>query len=225
MRYVHLAIIIIFCSVFTARAATQAGMSDTLKLGARPFYGLVLGDYGSSYSNSPGFMISAQGAFQVNADNRLLLYPEFCWGFYYIAHRTESSRRLLLFPFSVNMIFDIKALTFYPKDSSLSLKPYVGVGLYLDDYQSGRKSAIAGDFGYQAGIILEFTHAKMERAYIEARINHAGVTNFVHYMPTLDFSVGAGYPIELKTGTDGGAGARSKDSGDSKTKRIKMKIE
>lgn len=189
--------ILMMLSGITASAGTVLGISETLKVGGRPLYALIFGEYSTSYSNAPGFMIGVQGGPLARVDDKLSLYPEFGWGLYHIAHKSESGRRLLVFPFTVSLVIDVKALNFYTKAGVFALKPYVGLGLYLVDYRSDRKSAVAGDFGYQAGIGLEYTHEKMKNAYVEMRINHMLATNFKQILPILDFSVGAGYAFEI----------------------------
>ncbi len=171
--------------------------SDTIKAGIRPLYALVLGDYAEKYKDAPGFLAYARGGYQLNIADMLLLYPEFNWGFLYVAHETESDRRLLLFPFMFNIFFDAKVLNFQTKAGTFVLKPYIGLGVYINDYKSSRTASTGGDFGFQMGINLEYTHVNMKNCYIEVGIDYFLTTNFNDTLHMLAFSVGAGYAFDI----------------------------
>lgn len=102
-----------------------------------------------------------------------------------------------MFPFSLDLFFDAPLLNFSTKAGLFALVPSVGMGVYLNDYRSGRTSATGGDFGYRAGVNLEYRHAKMRNAYVDIRIDHLGTTNFKDYLPALAFGVGAGYMFPI----------------------------
>jgi hypothetical protein len=172
--------------------------ADTVKAGIRPLYTLVLGDYAEHYNNAPGFLAYARGGYQLNIAGTLLLYPEFSWGFLYSSHESESGRRIMLFPFAFNIFFDAKVLNFHTNAGTFVLKPYIGLGVYINDYKSSRIKSTGGDFGFQAGINLEYTHPNMKNCYVEAGIDHLLSTNFKRTLPMLAFSVGAGYAFDIR---------------------------
>lgn len=178
-------------------ANTRFEQAEVIKAGIRPLYTLVFSEYRNQYSDSPGFLAYARGGYQLNIDGTLLLYPEFSWGFIYTAHKSEKQRQLMLFPFTINIFFDAKALNFPTKAGTFVLKPYIGLGAYLDDYKSPRARAAGCDFGFQAGINLEYTHINMKNCYIEISIDHLLATNFKKTLPMLAFSVGAGYAFDM----------------------------
>ena len=194
----------------TVRAGTGFEQSNYVKTGIRPFYALVFGDYSSYYDNALGFLAYARGGYQLNLVDKLLLYPEFSWGFLNAAHKSENGRKLMLFPFAINIFFDAVALNFNTTAGIFALKPYIGVGAYLNDYRSKRAKAVGCDFGFQAGINLEYTHVNMKNCYVELSIDHLLTTNFKKTLPMLAFSVGAGYAFDIskykKTGPVEGEG-------------------
>jgi hypothetical protein len=195
-----------------ARAAFE--LHDHVKVGARPVYGMVLGEYRAEYSHAPGFFLYAQGGYRLKVGNELMIYPGVSWGFLYCAHGSESGRRLMMFPFSLDLFFDAPLLNFNTKAGIFALVPSIGVGVYLNDYRSGRTSATGGDFGYRIGVNLEYRHAKMRNAYVDLRIDHLGTTNFRDYLPVLAFGVGAGYmfPIRGPKGPGKGRAANTRGS-------------
>lgn len=195
-------------------ARTAFEMHDSVKAGARPVYGVVLGEYRAEYSHAPGFFLYAQGGYRLNVEKKLMLYPGVSWGFLYCAHNSESGRRLMLFPFSLDLFFDAPLLNFDTKAGTFALVPSIGMGVYLNDYRRGRTSATAGDFGYRVGVNLEYRHAKMRNAYVDIRIDHLGTTNFRDYLPALAFGVGAGYmfPISGPAGPGKGRAANTRGS-------------
>ncbi len=202
------AVVIMMPAVIALGAVnTRFEQADTVKAGIRPLYALVLGDYEDHYDNAPGFLASVRGGYQLNVADTLLLYPEFNWGFLYAAHETESGRRMLLFPFVFNIFFDAKALNFHTKAGSFILKPYIGLGWYVNDYRSSRTKSTGGDFGFQAGINLEYTHPDMKNFYVECSIDHLLTTNFKRTLPMLAFSVGAGYAFDISKYRKGVSGS------------------
>lgn len=178
-------------------AATSFEPTD-VRVGARPLYGLVFGEYGSEYRHTPGGYLYVRGLYQVNVSGRLIIYPELGWGMLYLGHKSEHARELFLFPFTINLCFDAPALNFKTDAGIFALRPYIGLGVYLNHYRSDRTSSTGGDFGYQAGLSLEYRHEKMKGAYVEISVDHLFATNFNRYLPVLAFSAGAGYAFEYK---------------------------
>jgi hypothetical protein len=195
-RFLSIALTLSFLAAsMTAHAGASFEATD-IKAGARPLYGLVFGDYGSQYNHAPGGLVYARGLYRLNISDKLMLVPEFCWGILYLGHKSEHGRELFLFPFALNLYFDAPALNFNTNAGTFALRPYIGLGMYLNHYRSPRTQATGGDLGYQAGINLEYRHKKMKGAYVEVSIDHMFATNFKRYLPVLAFSAGAGYAFE-----------------------------
>ena len=148
------------------------------------------------YHNAPGGFLYARGLYRLNIADTLFLYPEIRCGVMYLGSRNEHDSKLMLFPFEVNIYFDAPAMNFNTKAGVLALRPYIGLGLYLNHYGNQRVKATNGDFGCQAGISLEYRHEKMKNAYIEASVDQMFTTNFKQHLPLLAFSIGAGYSFE-----------------------------
>ncbi|MBN2158899.1 MAG: hypothetical protein JW807_05850 [Spirochaetes bacterium] len=197
LRYLALSLCMVI-SGSAARAAAVFEVSDYVKAGIRPLYAIVLGDYFGKYSHAPGFIAYARGGYQLNVDDKLLLYPELSWGFLYMDHESESGRRLMLFPFSISILFDASPLNFNTPAGTFVLKPGIGLGAYINDYRSTRTGATGCDFGFQVGINLEYTHVNMKNCYVEIQIDHLLTTNFNKTLPMLSFSVGAGYAFDMR---------------------------
>ncbi len=169
-----------------------------VKVGARPLYGLVFGEYGRHYRHAPGGLIYARGLYGLNVSGRLKIYPEFAWGVLYLGHKSEHGRSLFLFPFSLNFYFDAPVLNFNTVAGTFTLTPYIGLGVYLNHYRSRRTTSTGGDFGYQAGIQLAYRHIKMRNCHVEVSVDHMFTTNFKRHLPVLAFSAGAGYAFEYR---------------------------
>jgi len=199
-------LVFFFCIIITAAflLAGTAAMAVTsfeptdVKVGARPLYGVVFGEYSSKYYNAPGAVVYGRGLYQLNIDGKLRIYPEFSWSMLYLGNKSESTRKLYLFPFALNAYFDAPQLNFNTNAGIFTLKPYIGLGAYLNYYTSTSTKATSCDFGYQAGINLEYRHEKMKNCYVEVSVDHLFTTNFKRYLPILAFSAGAGYAIEFK---------------------------
>lgn len=193
-----IALILLLAS--SAFADTRLEKADTIKVGVRPLYGLIFGEFSSEYSHAPGFMAYTRGLFQLNISDILSIYPDVNFGFLYMSHKTEIGKRLLLFPFALNFYFDARVLNFDTDIGTFALKPFIGAGAYLNDYKSSRAKATGIDFGCQAGINLEYTHLNMKNFYVDLTVEHLFATNFKDYIPMVDISIGAGYAFEYGGG-------------------------
>lgn len=188
----------IFLLAETAARAEASFEPADVKVGVRPLYGVVFGEFSDKYYNAPGVVIYGRGLYQLNIDGKLMVYPEFSWGLLYLRNKSENTRNLFLFPFALNVYFDAPLLNFKTPAGIFTLKPYIGLGAYLNYYKSPRTKAPGCDFGYQAGVNLEYRHEKMKNFYVEVSIDHLFTTNFKRYLPVLAFSAGAGYTIEFR---------------------------
>lgn len=197
--------IVIFPFIFVPNVSDASTSFDPIpvRVGGSPMYGVVFGEVARHYRHAPGGSIYARGLYQINVSDRLMIYPGLGWGILYLKHKSESGRELFLFPFSLNIFFNSPVLNFNTDVGVFALTPYIGIGLYLNHYRSRRTKSTAGDFGYQAGIKLEYRHDKMKGAYVEAGIDHLFTTNFKRYLPVLVFSVGAGYSIDFRGSSSG----------------------
>ena len=212
--------IIIAIIILLSHAANANSYFEPMDLGVggRPVYGLVFGEFASHYYNAPGGFVYARGLYRLNIADKLMLYPEVRCGVMYLGNRTEHGRKLMLFPIEANIFFDAPVLNFNTKAGLFALRPYIGLGLYLNHFESPRAKVTNCDFGYQAGISLVYRHVKMKNAYVEASVDHLFTTNFKHHLPLLAFSIGAGYsfesPLAKKTLPDDRDEMRSKHTDD-----------
>ncbi|MCU0848823.1 MAG: porin family protein [Spirochaetes bacterium] len=186
-----------------------------IKTGINLGYPVVLGEYGREYKSMPGFLIYATGLYQARFDNGLRIYPEAGWGMQYLSHKTESGRRMLMFPFTINAVFNTSLLDFTTNIGKFSLRPYAGFGLYLNSYKSARTGSTGGDLGYQLGINAEYAHREMKDFYLIAGIGHYLVTNFSNTLPAISFTLGAGYTFNFRENRDAAAPPADKDNKDS----------
>jgi hypothetical protein len=182
----------------TASSAKTSCEPTDVEVGVRPLYGLVLGEYSGNYFNAPGGIVYGRGLYELNIEGKLMLYPEFSWGVLYLGNKSEKSRELFLFPFALNIYFDAPMLNFKTKAGVFALRPYIGLGAYLNYYKSSGAEATGCDFGYQAGVNLEYRHENMKNCYVELSVDHLFTTNFKQYLPMLAFSAGAGYAVEFR---------------------------
>jgi hypothetical protein len=215
-RPISIILMIIASTILLAETAARAEASfepTDIKVGARPLYGIVFGDFSRKYYHAPGGFVYGRGLYRLNIDGKLMLYPEFSWGILYLGNKSEKTRELFLFPFALNVYFDAPLLNFKTKAGIFTLKPFIGLGAYLNYYKSSRTKATGCDFGYQAGVNLEYRHEKMKNCYVEVSVDHLFTTNFKQYIPILAFSAGAGYAIEFK-----GAKGDEKNGTDEATK-------
>jgi len=171
-----------------------------IKTGVNLGYPVVTGDFGREYRSMPGFLIYATGLYQARFDNGLRIYPEAGWGMQYLSHKTESGRRMLMFPFTINAVFNAGILDFTTDIGKFSLRPYAGLGLYLNSFKSARTGSTGCDPGYQLGINVEYVHKEMKDFHLVAGIGHYLVTNFSSALPAINFTLGAGYTFNF-TGT------------------------
>jgi hypothetical protein len=187
-----------FLLVVTAANAKASFEPTDVKVGVRPLYGLVFGEFSSKYDNAPGGLVYIRGLCHLNIAGKLMVHPEFSWGVLYLGNKSEKSRELFLFPFALNIYFDAPMLNFKTTAGVFALRPYIGLGAYLNHYKSSGAEVTGCDFGYQAGVNLEYRHENMKNCYVEASVDHLFTTNFKQYLPMLAFSAGAGYALEFR---------------------------
>lgn len=167
---------------------------DTVEVGLKPNFGFALGEFMDTYPFPFGAAVYFRGLGQLNFGNSHSFYPEFRFNYNHIMHISESDRRINLYSFDFNFLWDWEKMHFKMDWGELRLNPYFGFKMACTTYDSDRKNVAGVDVGYQIGINLEIQPTIFKDLFVEFSFEQFIVGEISSaVMPGFSIYVGVGY--------------------------------